>query len=63
MRSFEYTRVASVQEAPAAVGTEHSLQNGSRFLAGGTDLLTLMKADIVQPSTLVDIKRTADLPC
>jgi xanthine dehydrogenase YagS FAD-binding subunit len=36
--------------------------NGRRFLAGGTDLLTLMKADIVAPSVLVDLKRADDLP-
>jgi xanthine dehydrogenase YagS FAD-binding subunit len=44
------------QHAPAAP------LNGRRFLAGGTDLLTLMKADIVAPSVLVDLKRADDLP-
>lgn len=62
MRAFEYTRAASVDQAPALVAGEHTLLNGSRFLAGGTDLLTLMKADVVRPSTLVDIKRTDGLP-
>jgi xanthine dehydrogenase YagS FAD-binding subunit len=33
-----------------------------RFLAGGTDLLTLMKADVMSPSLLVDVKRAEDLP-
>jgi xanthine dehydrogenase YagS FAD-binding subunit len=37
-------------------------ENGTRFLAGGTDLLTLMKADIIAPSLLIDIKRVEDLP-
>ena len=37
-------------------------ENGTRLLAGGTDLLTLMKADIVAPSQLIDIKRVEDLP-
>ena len=37
-------------------------ENGTRVLAGGTDLLTLMKADIIAPSLLVDIKRLGDLP-
>ena len=37
-------------------------ENGTRFLAGGTDLLTLMKADVAAPSLLVDIKRVEDLP-
>jgi len=62
MRTFEYARASTVDEAPGMVAGEHSLQNGSRFLAGGTDLLTLMKADVVQPSLLVDIKRTEGLP-
>jgi xanthine dehydrogenase YagS FAD-binding subunit len=33
-----------------------------RALAGGTDLLTLMKADIVEPCQLVDVKRLDELP-
>ena len=33
----------------------------SALLAGGTDLLTLMKADLVAPEHLIDIKRLADL--
>ena len=43
-------------------------QNGNgetsqiKALAGGTDLLTLMKADIVTPTQLVDIKRLDEIP-
>jgi len=33
-----------------------------RFLAGGTDMLTLMKADVVTPALLIDVKRIDDLP-
>jgi xanthine dehydrogenase YagS FAD-binding subunit len=62
MRSFEYARAATVDEAPQLVTGTDTAQNGSRFLAGGTDLLTLMKADVVAPSLLVDIKRTDGLP-
>lgn len=62
MRVFEYTRASTVDEAPGLVAGAHTLQNGSRFLAGGTDLLTLMKADVLQPSRLVDIKRAEGLP-
>ena len=62
MRTFEYTRASTVDEAPGLVDGAHTPQNGTRFLAGGTDLLTLMKADVVQPSLLVDIKRTEGLP-
>ncbi|HEX2034165.1 MAG TPA: FAD binding domain-containing protein [Chloroflexota bacterium] len=35
---------------------------GVQPLAGGTDLVTLMKADVATPSHLVDVKRLADLP-
>jgi xanthine dehydrogenase YagS FAD-binding subunit len=62
MRAFEYTRATSVDQAPGLVEGHHTLMNGSRFLAGGTDLLPLMKADVVRPSTLVDIKRAEGLP-
>jgi len=62
MRAFEFARAATVDEAPGLVAGEHTLQNGKRFLAGGTDLLTLMKADVVRPSVLVDIKRAEGLP-
>ena len=62
MRTFEYARASTVDEAPGMVDGAHALQNGKRFLAGGTDLLTLMKADVVQPSLLVDIKRAEGLP-
>ena len=51
-----------VGTSPGLVAGEHTLLNGARFLAGGTDLLTLMKADVVRPSTLVDIKRADGLP-
>ncbi|HEU5433726.1 MAG TPA: FAD binding domain-containing protein, partial [Thermomicrobiales bacterium] len=33
----------------------------ARPLAGGTDLLTLMKADLAAPGRLIDIKRLAEL--
>ena len=62
MRTFEYVRASTLDEAPGLVQGAHTPQDGTRFLAGGTDLLTLMKADVVQPSLLVDIKRTEGLP-
>jgi xanthine dehydrogenase YagS FAD-binding subunit len=62
MRQFEYTRATSVEQAPGLAEGRHTPMNGSRFLAGGTDLLPLMKADVVRPSTLVDIKRAEGLP-
>lgn len=62
MRSFEYASAASVDQAITLLGQDrHAADDGVRPLAGGTDLLTLMKADIAHPSRLVDIKR-AELP-
>ena len=60
MRPFAYSRASSVDEAIDLLSTAH---NGEiRPLAGGTDLLTLMKADIVEPGQLVDVKRLDELP-
>jgi xanthine dehydrogenase YagS FAD-binding subunit len=55
MRAFIYTRPESIDEALALLDREN------RPLAGGTDLLTLMKGDIVAPEQLVDIKRLPEL--
>lgn len=52
MRPFEYARVGSVDE------TIERLSARVRPYAGGTDLLTRMKADIDAPERLVDIKHT-----
>jgi xanthine dehydrogenase YagS FAD-binding subunit len=56
MNNFEYHRPATIAEAVAA-GSEP----GSAYLAGGTNLLDLMKGRIVQPDRLVDIGRIAGL--
>jgi xanthine dehydrogenase YagS FAD-binding subunit len=50
MNTFEYVRPRSVSEAIAAASAP-----GAAFLAGGTNLLDLMKGGIVQPNRLVDI--------
>ncbi|WP_375290139.1 FAD binding domain-containing protein [Qipengyuania sp.] len=52
MRSFTYERAASAQAAAAAVST----QQGAKFLAGGTNLLDLMKLEIETPTHLVDVQ-------
>lgn len=60
MQTFAYTRTATLPETLALLaqpGDGHT-----RPLAGGTDLLTLMKAAIVAPQQLVDIKRLNELP-
>ena len=52
MRAFTYERPASVAAAMRAVS-----QPGASFIAGGTNLLDLMKIDVEQPTHLVDISR------
>ncbi|MET0258555.1 MAG: xanthine dehydrogenase family protein subunit M [Methylobacterium sp.] len=52
MKQFEYARATSANEAAAiAAGA------ATRFIAGGTNLLDLMKLQIETPSKLVDITR------
>ena len=48
MREFAYTRAADAQAAVAADGT---------YLAGGTNLVDLMKLDVARPERLVDVSR------
>lgn len=62
MRPFAYASPATVDEAIALLGRDGPDEDGGRPLAGGTDLLTLMKADITAPTRLVDIKRLVGLP-
>jgi xanthine dehydrogenase YagS FAD-binding subunit len=50
MKSFDYVRATSVAEATAAAA-----EPGAAFLAGGTNLLDLMKGGIARPGRLVDI--------
>ena len=54
MQPFTYTRPETIDEA---VGQADS----ARYLAGGTDLLTLMKRAIDTPERLIDIKRLPEL--
>ena len=55
MRQFEYASPATVDEAIELLGRDGD--GTIRLLAGGTDLLTLMKADIATPSRLLNIKQ------
>jgi xanthine dehydrogenase YagS FAD-binding subunit len=53
MRAFSYERAQSAaQAAKAAAETP-----GTRFLAGGTNLLDLMKLEIETPSRVIDVSR------
>jgi xanthine dehydrogenase YagS FAD-binding subunit len=58
MRQFDYSSATTVDETIQLLGQDSTV----KALAGGTDLLTLMKADIAAPSHLVDIKRLDELP-
>lgn len=57
MRSFEHLTVASLEEALAALGGDWQ----TRMIAGGTDLVPLMRARVIEPSRLVNLKGIADL--
>lgn len=52
MRLFSYERAASAAEAVEAAAAE-----GAKFIAGGTNLLDLMKLEIERPTRLVDVSR------
>jgi xanthine dehydrogenase YagS FAD-binding subunit len=52
MKAFSYTRAATPQEAVRAVNG-----GGEAFIAGGTNLLDLMKLQVETPGHLIDINR------
>lgn len=54
MKAFRYAAPASAAEALAAAASER----GARFVAGGTNLLDLMKHAVEDPPLLVDINGT-----
>ena len=53
MKPFAYTRVTNSQAAIQAVVRDQT----AKFIAGGTNLIDLMKEDVDQPDHLVDINR------
>ncbi len=53
MNRFEYVRATTVADALRAKAAD----SRSRFIAGGTNLLDLMKYDVERPTTVVDITR------
>jgi xanthine dehydrogenase YagS FAD-binding subunit len=68
MKRFQYATLSGVDEVisllqGAGNGEAQALRplSGVQPLAGGTDLLTLMKAGIASPSVLVNIKSVGDL--
>ncbi|MER8696606.1 xanthine dehydrogenase family protein subunit M [Mesorhizobium opportunistum] len=56
MRDFDYIRPATISDAIAAAA-----EPGSSYLAGGTNLLDLMKGGITSPERIVDITRLPEL--
>lgn len=58
MRPFEYISPHTRTQAISLLGTTWG---NTEVLAGGTDLLALMKDDVVAPRRLVNIKEIADL--
>ena len=53
MKAFTYERAGDVDSALAAVAE----RPGAKFIAGGTNLVDLMKLQIEQPAHLVDVSR------
>ena len=53
MRPFKYTRARDAVAAARAVAANPN----AKFLAGGTNILDLMKEDVERPNELVDLTR------
>ena len=53
MKNFTYERAAT----PAAATAAFAKNKGARFIAGGTNLLDLMKLEIETPTHLIDVSR------
>ncbi|WP_086730803.1 FAD binding domain-containing protein [Streptomyces carpinensis] len=53
MKPFGYVRAGSVEEAAEAFAAHR----GARYLAGGTNLVDLMKLGVERPAVLVDVTR------
>ena len=58
MRAFEYASPKSKEQAVALLGKSW---NDAQVLAGGTDLLSLMKDDVVAPKRVVNLKGVEEL--
>lgn len=58
MKEFEYTRPNDVDEALGLLGR---VAEGAKILAGGTDLIPLMRENLVKPRHIIDISNLHDL--
>ena len=61
MNEFSYTRPATLDEALVLLEPQVGESDARSLLAGGTDLLTLIKGSILAPRQLIDIKRLLEL--
>jgi xanthine dehydrogenase YagS FAD-binding subunit len=59
MKTFKLTRAADPAQAVATAAKAKTAQQGAeiRFIGGGTTLIDLMKLNVEQPETLIDINR------
>ena len=57
MHTFEFTRPTDVTSAATAAASANTAQQGAeiRFIAGGTTVIDLMKLNVEQPHTLIDL--------
>src|SRR4030081_2408864 len=53
MINFQYSRVTDVSDAVRQIAADPT----AKFIAGGTNLIDLMKADVERPTRLIDISR------
>jgi xanthine dehydrogenase YagS FAD-binding subunit len=53
MINFEYSRASDVADAVGQIAADPT----AKFIAGGTNLIDLMKEDVERPSRLIDISR------
>src|SRR6266436_98843 len=58
MERFEYTSPTTLKDATALLGASWS---DAQVLAGGTDLISLMKDYVASPKRVVNIKGIAEL--
>ncbi|MGC4101256.1 FAD binding domain-containing protein [Ferruginibacter sp.] len=55
MKTFQFSRPADIKTAQSA----YKANSASQFIAGGTNLLDLMKKEIATPASLIDINQVA----
>ncbi|MBV8743594.1 MAG: FAD binding domain-containing protein, partial [Xanthobacteraceae bacterium] len=55
MINFQYVRASNVADAVSLIADSPA----AKFVAGGTNLIDLMKMDVERPSKLIDISRLA----